>query len=84
MAYNRANRLKSVRRIIEIYNEVKKPELPDTQIVRIYFPQHQIFISYRTWMTIKNMKRSEYMQTQPSLFDQPAALTSSKLVSKVA
>lgn len=59
MAYNPKNKLRSFRRILTIYNEVKQEDIPDTFIVRKIFPKHHIFISYRTWMTIKGMKPSE-------------------------
>lgn len=75
MAYNKANHLKKVRRIIEVYLSIKEGDIPDTDIVRIHFPKHDIFISYRTWVTIKSMKPSEYKEetAQLNLFDAPVS-----------
>lgn len=56
MAYNKNNYVKRTAFIISIYNFYKKPDLPDTTIVRVYFPKHFIFISYREWCKIKGEK----------------------------
>jgi len=55
MAYNRTNYLNKVRKIVEVYNACKAYDIPDTRIVAREFPKHNIFISYSTWMNIKNM-----------------------------
>lgn len=67
MAYNRDNYLKHVAHIVEVYNKVKEPDKPDTRIVSKVFPEHNIHISYRTWMNIKNMK-SQQFKNQLSMF----------------
>lgn len=69
MAYHNRNRLKRIEYIIKVYNEVKKPDIPDSFIVRNIFPKHHIYISYRLWMNIKNMKLSDRQPKQPSLFE---------------
>lgn len=56
MAYNKRNHLKSTEHIKKIYLEVKEYDVPDSHIVRVIFPKHNIFISYRKWMNIKNAK----------------------------
>lgn len=53
MAYNNRNYLKRCKRIIEIYNKYKNPDIPDTRIVKHIFPKYDIDISYRQWMNIK-------------------------------
>jgi hypothetical protein len=53
--YNRNNYLKRVRHVVAIYNSVKNPDKPDTDIVRLEFPKHNIHISYRTWMIYKGI-----------------------------
>lgn len=53
MPYNRKNHLKKVQHAIDIYNQYKTPDIPDTTIVRVYFPKHDIHISYRTWTNWK-------------------------------
>lgn len=67
MAYNRDNYLKRINSIIGVYNEYKESDIPDTRIVAKHFPKHGIFISYRSWMYIKNMKKT--VIAQPTLFD---------------
>jgi len=62
MAYTRTNHLKKVASIIDLYNQVKEPDIPDTYILRVIFPKHNIFISRRTWVGYKGMKPSEYNQ----------------------
>jgi hypothetical protein len=64
MAYNRNNYLKYVCRIVELYQEHKEADKPDTYILRHVFPKHGIYISYRKWMYIKSMKPSEYKQPE--------------------
>ena len=59
MAYNRRNYLKNVSYIVAVYNEIKQYDIPDTYILRHEFPKRGIFISYRTWMNIKNLSSSE-------------------------
>jgi len=55
MAYNRRNYIKRAKYIISVYNQYKHQDVPDTRILNNYFPQHNIFISYRQWMNIKGM-----------------------------
>jgi hypothetical protein len=59
MAYSRENYLRGVRFIVDVYNMIKQHDIPDTKILKYEFPKHGIFISYRTWMDIKNMKTTE-------------------------
>lgn len=40
--------------ILSVYNQIKKLDITDVYIVKTEFPKHGIFISYRTWMTIKS------------------------------
>lgn len=56
MSYNKTNYYKRARFIIQVYNSVKNPDLPDTRIVANLFPKHGINISYRQWMNIKGTK----------------------------
>lgn len=70
MAYHNRNRLKKIEHIIQVYNEVKTPDIPDTRIISQVFPKHHIYISYRQWMMIKNMKFSERYPKQLELFTQ--------------
>lgn len=56
MAYNKGNYMRSIRHIVATYHRLKNPDLPDTYVVRVLFPKENIYISYRTWMNIKNMK----------------------------
>jgi hypothetical protein len=53
MAYNKKNYHKRAQFIIEVYNNAKYSDVPDTKIVRTVFPKFNIFISYRQWMNIK-------------------------------
>jgi hypothetical protein len=62
VAYNRKNYLKTVRHITEVYASVKETDVPDSKIIRHEFPKRGIYISYRTWMNIKNMKQSDVVQ----------------------
>jgi len=59
MAYNPKNKLRAFRRILAIYSEVKQEDIPDTFIVAKVFPKHHIYISLRTWMTIKHLDPAE-------------------------
>lgn len=68
MAYNGLNYAKKTARIVEVYKSVKESDKPDSTIVAKIFPEHGIFISYRTWMNIKGKKPSEYNTSQLSLF----------------
>jgi hypothetical protein len=68
MAYNNKNHLKRVALILEVYNEVKESDIPDTRIVAKKFPERGINISYRTLMNYKNMKSSEFSTDQLNLF----------------
>lgn len=45
--------------ILNVYQEVKQEDIPDTYIVSKVFPKYNIFISYRKRMHIKGMKPSE-------------------------
>lgn len=69
MAYNSNNYLKSVRYITSVYADVKEVDVPDTFIVRHEFPKKGIYISYRTWMNMKNIKENTLPKTQPELFN---------------
>lgn len=70
MAYNRRNYLKTARYIVSVYNLYKFPDVPDTKIVRNYFPKHNIHITYRQWMNIKGMVIPKEENTQQlSLFN---------------
>jgi len=60
MAYNRSNYSKRVQYIVEVYKQAKERDIPDTRILRVVFPKHGIYISYRQWMNIKAMKPSDY------------------------
>lgn len=69
MAYNSNNKNAQRRYIIEVYNGIKQEDIPDTEIVRNHFKKHGIFISRRTWVTIKGMKPSQLnANNQLSLF----------------
>jgi len=72
MAYNRANYIKRIKRIVDIYNAEKHHDVPDTFIVAKIFPKYNIFISYRTWKYIKATPLSNALSApdnQPSLFN---------------
>lgn len=56
MCYNKKNYHKRLRFIIQVYNEHKNPDIPDTKIVAKIMPNHGINISYRQWMNIKGAK----------------------------
>jgi hypothetical protein len=62
------NKKRQYRYIIDVYNTVKQEDIPDTHIVRVVFPKHHIFISYRQWTRIKGRKPSEVSENQLSLF----------------
>jgi hypothetical protein len=71
MAYNSKNKNRERRHIIEVYNKYKQEDIPDTYIVRHKFKEHGIFISLRTWVSIKGMKPSELAEpnnNQTTLF----------------
>jgi hypothetical protein len=68
MAYNNENKKAQFRYIVKVYNEIKQSDIPDTQIVKHKFRDRGIFISIRTWKTIKSKKPSEIASNQLSLF----------------
>lgn len=69
MPYTRDNYIKKARYIREVYHSVKEEDIPDTRIVRNIFPRHHIYISYRQWMNIKNMRVNRMVvQEQGVLF----------------
>lgn len=69
MPYTRDNYIKKARHIREVYHSVKEEDIPDTRIVRNIFPRHHIYISYRQWMNIKNMRVNRMVvQEQGVLF----------------
>lgn len=68
MAYNNRNYIKSINYIVGIYQANKQEDIPDTFIVRRIFPKHNIFISYRTWMYIKNRQEETVKDNQLALF----------------
>lgn len=55
MAYNNRQKIKWYQYVISVYELYKKPDIPDTRIVKNYFPLHNIFINYRHWHNIKGM-----------------------------
>lgn len=59
MAYNNTNHLRKTRFIVDTYVSIKNEDIPDTYILKNEFPKHGIYISYRTWMNIKNMKNNQ-------------------------
>lgn len=59
---------KQYQRIIEVYKDSKQADIPDTFNVNKVFPKFYIFISYRQWMRIKDLKPSELQVPQLSLF----------------
>ncbi len=69
MAYHNRNRLKTIEYIIDVYSQVKQYDVPDSYIVRNIFPKHHIYISYRRWMNIKNMKMPKTDKKQMALFN---------------
>lgn len=71
MAYNKHNKLKRWKYIAEVYMKEKQEDIPDTFIVANVFPKYKIFISLRTWMTIKGMKPSEFETGQTEMFEDP-------------
>lgn len=56
MAYHKGNYMRQIRHIVATYHRLKTPDHPDTYVVRHLFPKENIYISYRTWMNIKNMR----------------------------
>ncbi|TDX86194.1 hypothetical protein [Epilithonimonas xixisoli] len=69
MAYNRNNQIKRLQYIISVYQQYKHSDVPDTHILRIHFPKHHIFISYRQWMNIKGTPVPKPTTEQLSLFN---------------
>lgn len=59
MAYTHINKLRTHKGIIDVYNKVKHHDVPDTWIVKNYFPKHGIYISYRNWMRIKALNEKD-------------------------
>lgn len=55
MAVNNENQIKTYQYYVSVYEVYKTPDVPDTYIIRVFFPKHYIFISYRRWMMIKGM-----------------------------
>lgn len=55
MAYNNKRYKKFAQYVVSVYEAYKYADIPDTKIVRVHFPKHNIFISYRQWMNIKAM-----------------------------
>lgn len=75
MAYNRRNYLRTARYIVSVYRLYKDEDVPDSKIVRVHFPKHNIHISYRQWMNIKGMViPKEETEQQLSLFNLPSNL----------
>lgn len=62
------NKKKQYQYIVDIYNEHKQSDIPDTFIIRVIFPRHHIYISYRQWMRIKGHKPSEFETNQMTMF----------------
>lgn len=62
------NKRKQYQYILQVYNEYKQPDIPDTFIIHKIFPKHHIYISYRQWARIKGVKPSEITTEQLSLF----------------
>jgi len=69
MAYTRTNYLKNIRRITDVYVAVKQIDVPDTFIIKHEFPKRGIYISYRTWMYMKNIKQNTLPVRQAELFN---------------
>lgn len=64
MAYNRKNYIIRLQYIVSVYKAYKHDDIPDSHIVRFHFPKHQIFITYRQWMNIKNTPIPNVGQTK--------------------
>lgn len=47
MAYNRKNQIKRLQFIVSVYETYKTDDVTDSYIVRVCFPKHNIFITYR-------------------------------------
>lgn len=62
------NKKKQYRYIIDVYQSIKQSDISDAHIVRVHFPKHHIYISYRQWTRIKGRKPSEMQVNQLSLF----------------
>jgi hypothetical protein len=69
VAYTSINKDKTNQHIMEVYKSVKHHDVPDTYIVRCIFPKHNIFISYRTWVSIKNTPEKSGALNQLALFN---------------
>lgn len=68
MSYHNKNYIKRINYILQVYYNNKQEDIPDTFIVRRIFPKHNIYISYRTWMNIKNPKQQQVADNQLALF----------------
>jgi hypothetical protein len=68
MAYNALNKSKQTNYILSVYQSVKHHDVPDSFIVRCIFPKHNIFISYRTWSSIKSAQTTITATAQLELF----------------
>lgn len=68
MAYNRKNYYKRAQFIIDVYKTAKHADVPDTKIVRVEFPKHNIHISYRQWMNLKGLVIPKQNTSQLQLF----------------
>lgn len=73
MAYNRKNYINRILYILSVYEQYKFEDVPDSHILRVHFPKHNIFISYRQWMNIKGtpLPRAKLKDVQESLPIQP-------------
>ena len=67
MAYNNKQYKKFAQYVVSVYEAYKYEDVPDSYIVRVHFPKHNIFISYRQWMNIKAMPlpRAKRMKIEP-------------------
>jgi hypothetical protein len=59
MKRNDINYSKRIEAIYDVYVSTKQYDIPDTMIVKKYFPKHNIYISYQTLMRIKKLKQKE-------------------------
>jgi hypothetical protein len=57
MAYNRNNKAKQESKIFAEWLK-KGIDYPDTYFVKTILPKAGVFISYRTWMNIKNRQKA--------------------------
>jgi len=67
MAYNKRNYNRKVYYILSVYMAYKYADVSDAYIIRVCFPKHNIHISYRQWMNIKNtpLPKSETIDIKP-------------------